>query len=228
MATLYHTTARITRSTTHVHTNINDRHTNTATHRKTNHAPAAAWRRAETAFCVAPVSKMPDQQAAQATGSVLPAKPSLRRAGLSGPRNARPNRRDGVSRHLPVWSTLGSASSANRVRFAQELSPSCICRRPSHPQSKERSWDNQWGKKTLWSLIHVQVSSGKLIANRNLMRTNMTSLLNFHAQYKQKLRKHCLWILRVKRRNLLEVSRTNHHGDKRSVQKKIRSCSEKH
>ena len=31
-------------------------------------------------------------------------------------------------RHSQVWSTLGSASSASRVRAAQEPSPSCICR----------------------------------------------------------------------------------------------------
>ena len=36
-----------------------------------------------------------------------------------------------VSRHRHVWCTLGSASSASRVRVAQEPSPSCICRRPS-------------------------------------------------------------------------------------------------
>ena len=74
-------TARRTRSTTHAHTNINNLHTSRATHHKTNHAPAAAWRRAETAFCV-PVSKMPVWQAAQATGSVLVGQPSRRRAGL--------------------------------------------------------------------------------------------------------------------------------------------------
>ena len=50
-------TARRTRSTTHAHTNINNLHTSRATHHKTNHAPAAAWRRAETAFCV-PVSSL--------------------------------------------------------------------------------------------------------------------------------------------------------------------------
>ena len=38
-----------------------------------------------------------------------------------------PNRRGGVSRHRQVWSTLGSASSARRVRVAQEPSPTCIC-----------------------------------------------------------------------------------------------------
>ena len=46
-------------------------------------------------------------------------------------------------------------------------------------QSKERAWDNQLGKKTLSSLTHVQVSSGKLNVNRNLMWTKMTSLLHF-------------------------------------------------
>ena len=61
---------------------------------KTKHAPAAAWRRAATALCV-PVSKMPLWQAAQAMGSVLPAHESLRRAGLRGPRKARPNWRGG-------------------------------------------------------------------------------------------------------------------------------------
>ena len=61
---------------------------------KTKHAPAAAWRRAEMPLCV-PVSKMPVWQAAQATGSVLPAQDSPRRASLRGWRNARPNRRAG-------------------------------------------------------------------------------------------------------------------------------------
>ena len=131
MATLQHTTARITHKTTHVHTNINNLHTNRATHHKTNHAQAAAWRRAETAFCVAPVSRMPDWQAAQATGSVLSAQRSLERTCQRGLRKAGPNRRGGLTRHSQVWSTLEPASSASRVRAAQEPSPSYICRRPS-------------------------------------------------------------------------------------------------
>ena len=67
---------------------------------KTKHEPAAAWSRAETALCV-PKSKMPVWQAAQATVSVLPPQDSLRRAGLKGPRNARPNERSG-GQHLTV------------------------------------------------------------------------------------------------------------------------------
>ena len=42
-------------------------------------------------------------------------------------------------------------------------------------QTKERAWNNQLGKKTLPSSTHVQVSSGKLKVNRNLMWTKMTS-----------------------------------------------------
>ena len=44
MATLQHTTARRTHSTTHAHTNMNDRHTNTASDTQKKCAPAVAWR----------------------------------------------------------------------------------------------------------------------------------------------------------------------------------------
>ena len=114
MATLQHTTARITRSTTDVHTNINNRHTNTATHRKNKTCTSrqhGGWTAA--ALCVAPVSKMPDRQAAQATGSVLPAQPSLRRAGQRGPRQARPNRRARRAALDYVTTTLQNAHTKN-------------------------------------------------------------------------------------------------------------------
>ena len=64
---------------------------------KTKHAPAAARRRAATVLRAAPVPSMPSRQAAEATGSVLAAQPSLRRVGLRGPRDARPNRPAGGS-----------------------------------------------------------------------------------------------------------------------------------
>ena len=41
---------------------------------------------------------------------------SLKRTCQRGPGKARPNRRSGLSRHRQVWSALGSASSASRVR----------------------------------------------------------------------------------------------------------------
>ena len=84
-----------TRRTTHTYMPTLATSTPTrATHHKNNHAPAAAWRRAATALCV-PVSKMTVWQAAQATGSVLPAQDSRRRTGLRGPGKASPNRRAG-------------------------------------------------------------------------------------------------------------------------------------
>ena len=43
------------------------------------------------------------------------------------------------------------------------------------PQPRKRAWDNE-ERNTLWSFTQVQVSSGKLNVNRNLMWTNMTSL----------------------------------------------------
>ena len=49
-------------------------------------------------------------------------------------------------------------------------------------QSKERAWDDPLGKKTVFSLIHVHVSSGKPNVNRNLMWTKMTCLLHTHSQ----------------------------------------------
>ena len=59
-------------NTQHHHTHIP---TSTTGAPEKKNAPAAAWRRAETALCV-PVSKMPVWQAAQATGSVLAGQPS--------------------------------------------------------------------------------------------------------------------------------------------------------
>ena len=104
-AAAHHSTHN-TQDHTHMQTNINNRHTNKATHHKTTHAPAAAWRRAATAFCVAPLSRMPDRQAAQATGSVLPAQDTPRRAVLRGPRKARANWRAGVAARNYITVTL--------------------------------------------------------------------------------------------------------------------------
>ena len=89
---------------------------------------------AETAFCVAPVSRMPGRRAAQVAGSVLSVQQSLKRACQRLPRKAGPNRTDGLSRHSQVWSTLESASSASRVRAAQAPLPWSICRRPHGPR----------------------------------------------------------------------------------------------
>ena len=66
---------------------------------------------------------------------------SLERTCQRRPRKAGPNRRGGLSRHSQVWSTLGSASSASRVRAVQEPSPSCICRSPSRTLGVSASGD---------------------------------------------------------------------------------------
>ena len=72
---------------------------------KTKPAPAAAWRRASTALCMA-ASKMPVWQAAQATGSVLPAQDSLRRARLRGPRNRAGGQRTRAEQARPIAEVL--------------------------------------------------------------------------------------------------------------------------
>ena len=113
MATLQHTTARTTRRITHMHTNIDSLHTNLSNAPQKQSRTSRSMEESGDGVVRGARVQVPDRQAAQATGSVLPAQPSLRRAGLRGPKMARPNRRAGA-RQL----TMSLSPSNTHVKIA--------------------------------------------------------------------------------------------------------------